>query len=471
MFHCVNSGFKPLNLLSSRVNDMICDCCDGSDEWEGHVKCENTCAQAYKDFYAEQLQSQANQEAGFATREGLIKQAAVEKQKLEAEKGEIGAELEGLKAERAALEELKIQAEEKEDEERRKIDEVKAQRVLERAKEYSDDELAEIGFDFLDTNNNEQINAYELTSKKYLNPDPGAPFNNKEAKSLMQDVEPMPLDSFKTMLWPAIMDNLIPKLGDHFNVWDRRKAAEAETENKEEDEEQVDDKHLSEQQLEELENDAVPEDEFEALDDEVDWDDADDDDDWDNDQYDYDDYEHDNNNDDTQNNTDEDDEDMTPEAKAIFDAAREARDNFNVANGKHREAQDRVNFIDDQLKFNFGPDDIFITMYKTCFEFKTGEYVYKICPYEKAIQKPLSGGSETNLGRWEGWSDDFSEMRFTHGTRCWNGPDRSATVKVKCGMENKVTSVDEPNRCEYEYKFESPAVCSKPEPIPDHDEL
>ena len=38
-------------------------------------------------------------------------------------------------------------------------------------------------------------------------------------------------------------------------------------------------------------------------------------------------------------------------------------------------------------------------------------------------------------------------------------------------MENKVTSVDEPNRCEYEYKFESPAVCSKPEPIPDHDEL
>ena len=65
---------------------------------------------------------------------------------------------------------------------------------------------------------------------------------------------------------------------------------------------------------------------------------------------------------------DDNDEDVTPEAQAIFDAARIARDNFNAANGKHRDAQDRVNFIDDQLKFDFGPDDVFITMYKVKFE-------------------------------------------------------------------------------------------------------
>ena len=89
---------------------MICDCCDGSDEWEGHVKCENTCKEHYKAYYAEQLKTQADQQAGFATREALIGQAAAEKAKLEKEKSEIETELEGLRAERSALEELKIQA-------------------------------------------------------------------------------------------------------------------------------------------------------------------------------------------------------------------------------------------------------------------------------------------------------------------------------------------------------------------------
>ncbi|KAH8395838.1 hypothetical protein KR215_005886 [Drosophila sulfurigaster] len=29
---------------TSRVNDNVCDCCDGSDEWTTHVKCPNSCA-------------------------------------------------------------------------------------------------------------------------------------------------------------------------------------------------------------------------------------------------------------------------------------------------------------------------------------------------------------------------------------------------------------------------------------------
>ena len=47
---------------------------------------------------------------------------------------------------------------------------------------------------------------------------------------------------------------------------------------------------------------------------------------------------------------------------------------------------------------------------------------------------------------------------------------RSTKVNIRCGAENKLVSAAEPNRCEYEFMFETPAVC---EPLPplNHDEL
>ncbi|KAL0560085.1 hypothetical protein IC582_000479 [Cucumis melo] len=36
-------GSTPRFIFSSRVNDHICDCCDGSDEYEGNIFCPNTC--------------------------------------------------------------------------------------------------------------------------------------------------------------------------------------------------------------------------------------------------------------------------------------------------------------------------------------------------------------------------------------------------------------------------------------------
>jgi protein kinase C substrate 80K-H len=42
-------------------------------------------------------------------------------------------------------------------------------------------------------------------------------------------------------------------------------------------------------------------------------------------------------------------------------------------------------------------------------------------------------------------------------------------------MENKVTSVTEPNRCEYEVQFTTPAICKEPKKPTEendlHDEL
>uniref|UniRef100_A0A7N6F5V9 Glucosidase 2 subunit beta n=1 Tax=Anabas testudineus TaxID=64144 RepID=A0A7N6F5V9_ANATE len=105
-------------------------------------------------------------------------------------------------------------------------------------------------------------------------------------------------------------------------------------------------------------------------------------------------------------------------------------------------------------------------------------YIYRLCPFSKVSQKPKYGGSETNLGSWGKWAGPegniYSMMKYEHGTGCWQGPNRSTTVKLTCGKETVVTSTSEPSRCEYLMEFTSPAACQEPPNVfglHDHEEL
>ncbi|CAF5120612.1 unnamed protein product, partial [Rotaria sp. Silwood1] len=42
-FFCENKGYFGTLIPSHFVGDGICDCCDGSDEYETTVVCNNTC--------------------------------------------------------------------------------------------------------------------------------------------------------------------------------------------------------------------------------------------------------------------------------------------------------------------------------------------------------------------------------------------------------------------------------------------
>uniref|UniRef100_A0A665V058 Glucosidase 2 subunit beta n=1 Tax=Echeneis naucrates TaxID=173247 RepID=A0A665V058_ECHNA len=122
--------------------------------------------------------------------------------------------------------------------------------------------------------------------------------------------------------------------------------------------------------------------------------------------------------------------------------------------------------LEKEISFDFGPNSEFAYLYSQCYELTTSEYIYRLCPFNRVSQKPKYGGSETNLGTWGKWAGPedniYSVMKYEHGTGCWQGPNRSTTVKLTCGKETVVTSTSEPSRCEYLMEFISPAICQEP---------
>uniref|UniRef100_A0A8D3E396 Glucosidase 2 subunit beta n=1 Tax=Scophthalmus maximus TaxID=52904 RepID=A0A8D3E396_SCOMX len=176
---------------------------------------------------------------------------------------------------------------------------------------------------------------------------------------------------------------------------------------------------------------------------------------------------------------DEDDDQDDADYKVNPLTAQKARDDFDEAERALREVDDQITNLEKEISFDFGPNAEFAYFYSQCYELSTSEYIYRLCPFNRVSQKPKYGGSETNLGTWGKWAGPeenvYSMMKYEHGTGCWQGPNRSTTVKLTCGKETVVTSTSEPSRCEYLMEFTSPAICGEPpsrdsEPR-DHEEL
>ncbi|KAK8635331.1 hypothetical protein V6N13_004072 [Hibiscus sabdariffa] len=140
----------------------------------------------------------------------------------------------------------------------------------------------------------------------------------------------------------------------------------------------------------------------------------------------------------------------------ISDAAH-VRKEYDAASDKLSKIQSRISSLTQKLKHDFGPEKEFYAFYDRCFEIKQNKYVYKVCPFKQASQE--EGYSKTTLGRWDKFEDGYKMMLFSNGDKCWNGPDRSMKVKLRCGLKNEITDVDEPSRCEYVSILSTPALC------------
>jgi protein kinase C substrate 80K-H len=100
-----------------------------------------------------------------------------------------------------------------------------------------------------------------------------------------------------------------------------------------------------------------------------------------------------------------------------------------------------------------GPMDCFLPLRDQCYEKSILTYKYKVCMFKSVEQ------DHTNLGKFESFDMKAGKMLFKNGQSCWQGPDRTATVVLECGISTEIIFVSEPAKCEYLVKMTTPAMC------------
>jgi protein kinase C substrate 80K-H len=166
------------------------------------------------------------------------------------------------------------------------------------------------------------------------------------------------------------------------------------------------------------------------------------------------------------------------ESKAVQDA----RSRLNSATSERDSRRNEVNSSEEDLKKDYGPDDIFRALKGKCIDTESGEYLYELCFMDRTMQKSQKGGMDTNMGSFDRidtvivdedepvdgkglGSGERIALKFTNGAHCWNGPARSTTVILACSERNEIWKVIEEEKCVYRMEGGSPAACFPDSPI------
>ncbi|KAK4785936.1 hypothetical protein SAY86_002625 [Trapa natans] len=503
-FYCINTGHIPTLLFSSRVNDGICDCCDGSDEYDGKVKCPNTCWEAGKVARDKLKKKIATFQEGVTIRKKEVTQAKISLVKDKEELSRLKDEEKVLKGLVQQLQDRKVQVEkaeererlqrEKEEKERKeaeeekskneeesgkKIDEeeIRAENEIKDTESHDDDKIGLLEDSPDDENVVEDLQNEQEPENAHMSGDRdesvSTPVMKESAAASEAGIEPSDQISTEHQQGTGASDNpeglSKEELGRLVaSRWTGEKADEdvadggsAETHDhgktpaaahngendmyaSEDDDDDDDDarKYGYEDPEDDLPQD-MPEDHY-------------------GDSY---------SSDESKPNDDTDFSDVdtrsnpswlykikqtvqnilhavnlikqTPVDKS--EAAR-VRQEYDSSSSKLSKIQSRISTLSKKLNHDFGQDKEFYSFYGRCFESKQNKYTYKVCPFKEATQE--EGYSKTRLGDWDKFEESYKVMTFANGDKCWNGPDRSLKVRLRCGLTNEVTDVDEPSRCE-----------------------
>ncbi|KAL9659257.1 hypothetical protein QQ045_024062 [Rhodiola kirilowii] len=513
-FHCRNVGHVSVTLYSSRVNDGICDCCDGSDEYDGQVNCKNTCWEAGKVARDKLKKKIGTYQEGVTIRKQEIENAKLSLANEEAELSKLKSEEKILKDLVQQLKDRKEQIEKVEEEERlRKEKEENAKKDaqeeadigktktvetsvdekemsaetkdegdiglvedphtdLDLPEDYDDtreDEKSEDNtkVDHQDNSENQgsleheekhQANAVADPKEDSQNDDSSTDVNKeKDESESLEELSREELGRRVASRWTGESTDDQDEVVHEENNDDHDKTAK-DTEDDEYgyDSETDDDRgkytddvaedHVDEDLSEEDSSDVGSSYTYES-DDDSDTSDL------------------------ISSNSPSWLEKIQQTVHNIIQAvnlfktpvnisdAAHVRKEYEESSAKLSKITSRISSLTKKLKQDFGPEKEFFSFYGRCFESKQNKYVYKICPYKQATQE--EGHSATRLGNWDKFEDSYRTMLFSNGDKCWNGPDRSIKVRLRCGLSNEVTDVDEPSRCEYVAILSTPALCQE----------
>lgn len=504
-FYCRNVGHTPLLLFSSRVNDGICDCCDGSDEYDGKVKCSNTCWEAGRVTREKLKRKLATYKEGFEIRrkevehsKQMIAKEKVELASLKEEEKKLKDLVDKLKATKEAIEKAEEQERLKRENEEERIKDAEKQakeqetlqsiesssldsqhvskEMPESSEQDSDNQVEETEHEIhtesssvetseeslveKDSDNqyhieetqeeihtesiNGEISEDSLEEKENKHSDETEGLSREELGRLVasrwtgEEVGQQEKDS--THKHDAKMD---PEEGQKHDEYDDYSDEDDEVENRNEEEEEYygSERKTDEEDEEDVEHNESSQDYLESIDTPglststgLSW--------WGKLQQGF--------------------QSILRAVKLsrvqvdMSDPARVQKD-YNDLSRKLSKMQSRISTLENKLKQDYGNEGEFYSFYDQCFEHKENKYIYKICPYKQASQ--VEGHSTTSLGRWDGFKDSYKIMEFSNGDRCWNGPDRSLKIRLRCGLKNEFDDVDEPSRCEYVASLLTPAFC------------
>ncbi|KAK9062474.1 hypothetical protein SSX86_019660 [Deinandra increscens subsp. villosa] len=524
-YYCRNVGHNPLSIFSSRVNDGICDCCDGSDEYDGKIKCKNTCWEAGKVARDRLRKKIAAFREGLTIRKNEVERAKLAAAKDEEELSRLKKEENILKGLVQQLKERKEQIEKAEEKERvQKEKEEKQKKEAEEAKlkeQKSEEKVNVEEQEAVASKSDDEARVHDhLPLGQDLNKAPadiedGVAHNDEydgmdASLDSMEDEHAEDNEELSKVSHEHDHDELLNSAHeyDHSHVPGSKEEVASEdpsslsreelgraigsrwtgkkTEEQDEDagparhNDNYDDDNVDDDNEDDDTSDDAHDEEYSGYDTETE-----------DDRHKYEDDDHlsgvrDDDSSDSHKYVSDDEIDMSDmestsnpswlekiqqtvrkflEAVNPFQTPVDTSDSENVrkeyddASGKLSKIQSRISSLTKKLGHDFGPEKEFYSLYGRCFEIKENKYVYKVCPFKEATQE--EGHSTTRLGQWDKFEESHRVMLFSNGDKCWNGPQRSLTVRLRCGSKVEVADIDEPSRCEYSALLTTPALCQE----------